>query len=126
MEEPMEDLTGVGKVAESVAKIADNQLANKAYDDLGGYLRARGWKLEDKLPTHFASLQYKDSQEVMKALAELGDTVRQQGPLDNKTAHLIQLAARQRSSRKGPYIAMPGRRPQPGQRPRRLPRVLGC
>ena len=30
----MEDLTGLGKVAESVAKIADSQLAIKAYDDL--------------------------------------------------------------------------------------------
>ena len=30
----MEDVTGVGKVAESMAKIADSQLAIKAYDDL--------------------------------------------------------------------------------------------
>ena len=30
----MEDLTGLGKVAESVAKLADTQLVNKAYDDL--------------------------------------------------------------------------------------------
>jgi 4-carboxymuconolactone decarboxylase len=31
--------------------------------------------------------------EFMKALDHLGETVRKQGPLDEKTAHLIQLAA---------------------------------
>ena len=31
--------------------------------------------------------------EVMKALEELGKAARQQGPLENKTAHLIQLGA---------------------------------
>ena len=31
--------------------------------------------------------------EFMKALEHLGETVRKQGPLDEKTAHLIQLAA---------------------------------
>jgi hypothetical protein len=30
----MEDLTGLGKVAESVAKLGDSKLPNKAYDDL--------------------------------------------------------------------------------------------
>ncbi|MGA2622175.1 MAG: carboxymuconolactone decarboxylase family protein [Thermoguttaceae bacterium] len=48
--------------------------------------------LEDKLPAHFASMQ-SSFPKVMEALAELRRTVRQQEPLENKTAHLIQLAA---------------------------------
>jgi len=40
----MEDLTGLGKVAESVAKIADTQLANKAYDDLAASPMREGGK----------------------------------------------------------------------------------
>lgn len=44
----MEDLTGLGKVAESVAKLADTQLANKAYDDLAtGPMREGGKGLTD-------------------------------------------------------------------------------
>lgn len=47
---------------------------------------------EDKLPAHFASVQERFPQ-VMEALEELGKAARNQGPLENKTAHLIQLAA---------------------------------
>ena len=47
---------------------------------------------QDKLPAHFASVQDRFPK-VMEALEELGKAARQQGPLDNKTAHLIQLAA---------------------------------
>jgi 4-carboxymuconolactone decarboxylase len=46
----------------------------------------------DNLPAHFASLQDRFPK-VMEALEELGKAARQQGPVDNKTAHLIQLAA---------------------------------
>jgi AhpD family alkylhydroperoxidase len=47
---------------------------------------------EDNLPAHFASMQDRFPK-VMKALGKVGKAVRQQGPLENKTAHLIQLAA---------------------------------
>ena len=48
--------------------------------------------VDDQVPTHFASVQERFPK-VMEALEELGKAVRQQGPLENKTAHLIQLAA---------------------------------
>ena len=48
--------------------------------------------VEDNLPAHFASLRDRFPQ-VMKTLEELGKAVHQQGPLESKTAHLIQLAA---------------------------------
>ena len=48
--------------------------------------------VDDRLPTHFASLRERFPK-VMEALEELGKAVREQGPLENKTAHLIQLAA---------------------------------
>ena len=47
---------------------------------------------KDKVPSHFASVQERFPK-VMKALEELGKAARQQGPLENKTAHLIQLGA---------------------------------
>ena len=47
---------------------------------------------KDKLPAHFTSVQERFPK-VMEALEELGKAARQQGPLENKTAHLIQLAA---------------------------------
>ena len=46
----------------------------------------------DNLPTHFASIRARFPK-VMEALKELGKAARRQGPLENKTAHLIQLAA---------------------------------
>jgi 4-carboxymuconolactone decarboxylase len=46
----------------------------------------------DHLPAHFASIQDRFPK-VMEALGELGKAARQQGPLDNKTTHLVQLAA---------------------------------
>jgi AhpD family alkylhydroperoxidase len=47
---------------------------------------------KDNLPAHFASMQDRFPK-VMKALGKAGKAVRQQGPLESKTAHLIQLAA---------------------------------
>lgn len=47
---------------------------------------------KDELPGHFASVQERFPK-IMAALAELGKAARQQGPLESKTAHLIQLAA---------------------------------
>lgn len=47
---------------------------------------------ENQVPTHFASIRERFPK-VMAALEELGKAARQQGPLENKTAHLIQLAA---------------------------------
>ena len=47
---------------------------------------------KDNLPAHFASMQDRFPK-VMKALGKMGKAVRQQGPLESKTAHLIQLAA---------------------------------
>jgi AhpD family alkylhydroperoxidase len=47
---------------------------------------------KDNLPAHFASMQDRFPK-VMKALGKVGKAVRQQGPLENRTAHLIQLAA---------------------------------
>lgn len=48
--------------------------------------------MEDQVPAHFASIQGRFPK-VMEALEELGKAVRQQGPLENKAAHLIQLSA---------------------------------
>jgi 4-carboxymuconolactone decarboxylase len=47
---------------------------------------------QDELPVHFASVQDRFPK-VMEVLEELGKAARQQGPLDNKMAHLVQLAA---------------------------------
>jgi AhpD family alkylhydroperoxidase len=46
----------------------------------------------DKTPKHYDSLKTRFP-EVMKALENLGGSLRSEGPLDDKTAHLIQLAA---------------------------------
>ena len=46
----------------------------------------------EELPLHFASIRDRFPK-VIEALEGLGKAARQQGPLDNKTAHLIQLAA---------------------------------
>lgn len=47
---------------------------------------------DDNLPIHFRSVGNRFPQ-VMEALEELGKAARQQGPLEAKTAHLVQLAA---------------------------------
>jgi len=44
------------------------------------------------VPIHFASVENRFPK-LMEALQELGRAARDQGPLDNKTAHLVQLAA---------------------------------
>ena len=46
----------------------------------------------DKTPKHYDSLKTRFPG-VMKALENLGGSVRSEGPLDDKAAHLIQLAA---------------------------------
>lgn len=46
----------------------------------------------DELPIHFRSVRDRFPK-IIEALDELGKSARQQGPLDTKTAHLIQLAA---------------------------------
>jgi len=46
----------------------------------------------DKLPKHYQRLN-KNHPEFMKAVANLGEVVQTQGPLEPKTANLIQLAA---------------------------------
>jgi AhpD family alkylhydroperoxidase len=48
--------------------------------------------VENKIPAWYASLRQKHAR-VMEALDELGKAVRSEGPLDEKTSHLIQLAA---------------------------------
>jgi AhpD family alkylhydroperoxidase len=62
----------------------------------------RGWYLgsvqegvimsQTDVPKHFASLQKRFS-EVIAASEQLGKTAKKAGPLDEKTAHLVQLAA---------------------------------
>lgn len=47
---------------------------------------------DDNLPIHFQTVRSRFPK-VMEALEELGKAARQQGPLDAKTAHLVQLAA---------------------------------
>ncbi len=48
--------------------------------------------IDDQLPGHFRSLQDRFPQ-VLAAVEGLGTAARQQGPLDAKTAHLVQLGA---------------------------------
>ncbi len=48
--------------------------------------------VKEKLPKWYARLSKKHGK-FMDAIEELGKVVRQEGPLDEKTAHLIQLAA---------------------------------
>lgn len=45
-----------------------------------------------KLPAHFTSVRDRFPK-VIEALEELGKAAREQGPLDDKTGHLVQLAA---------------------------------
>lgn len=47
---------------------------------------------KDKLPRHYL-FEKKEHAEFMDAVEALGKVVREQGPLDAKTTHLIQLAA---------------------------------
>ncbi len=47
---------------------------------------------EKNLPKWYQSIKVKHG-EYIKALDELGKTIKQEGPLDEKSAHLIQLAA---------------------------------
>ena len=47
---------------------------------------------EEKIPKWYAELSKKHGK-FMDAIQELGKVVRLEGPLDDKTAHLIQLAA---------------------------------
>jgi alkylhydroperoxidase/carboxymuconolactone decarboxylase family protein YurZ len=47
---------------------------------------------QEKIPKWYAELSKKHGK-FMDAIQELGKVVRQEGPLDDKTAHLIQLAA---------------------------------
>ncbi|SHG14037.1 alkylhydroperoxidase AhpD family core domain-containing protein [Desulfacinum infernum DSM 9756] len=47
---------------------------------------------ENRIPAWYTSLRQKHSR-VMDALDELGKAVRSEGPLDEKTSHLVQLAA---------------------------------
>ena len=47
---------------------------------------------EKSLPEHYRSLQ-EDYKEYMDALGSLGEAIRRQGPIVEKTAHLLQLAA---------------------------------
>lgn len=47
---------------------------------------------EEKLPQWYAALSKRHG-EYMDAVQELGKVLRRQGPLDEKTAHLVQLAA---------------------------------
>jgi alkylhydroperoxidase/carboxymuconolactone decarboxylase family protein YurZ len=48
--------------------------------------------MEDKLPGHYRFEKIK-REEYMEAVEALGEKLRRQGPLDVKTAHLVQLAA---------------------------------
>lgn len=47
---------------------------------------------EDKIPAHYRFEKQKH-EEFIKAVEAFGKTVKDQGPLDEKTAHLIQMAA---------------------------------
>jgi AhpD family alkylhydroperoxidase len=47
---------------------------------------------ENKIPAWYASLSARHGK-FMEAVEELGRVVKQEGPLDEKTAHLVQLAA---------------------------------
>ena len=47
---------------------------------------------DTEIPTHYRSLKERFP-DVVDALETLGSTVRGQGPIDERTAHLVQLAA---------------------------------
>jgi 4-carboxymuconolactone decarboxylase len=47
---------------------------------------------KDKLPVHFLSIKRKQ-RKFFNAVDRLGKVAREEGPLDEKTAHLIQLGA---------------------------------
>lgn len=48
--------------------------------------------MKEELPKHYL-FEKAEYREFMDAVEALGKTIRKQGPLDDKTAHLIQLAA---------------------------------
>jgi 4-carboxymuconolactone decarboxylase len=55
---------------------------------------------EEKYPGWYSFIKAKHPKFV-KALEQLGESVRQEGPLDHKTAHLVQLAAAAASRSEG-------------------------
>lgn len=46
--------------------------------------------MENELPKHYKSIRNR-YEEYGRALSELGKTIKESGPIDDKTAHLIQL-----------------------------------
>jgi alkylhydroperoxidase/carboxymuconolactone decarboxylase family protein YurZ len=48
--------------------------------------------MEDRLPAHYR-FEKKKREQYIQAVEALGETLKTQGPLDVKTAHLVQLAA---------------------------------
>jgi len=74
---------------------------------------------EDKVPKWYASLEEKHPR-FMTAVQELGKAVRQEGPLDTKTAHLVQLAAAASMRSEGAVHSHAKRALEAGARPEEI------
>ena len=62
--------------------------------------------LENKLPAHY-QFEKQKHEEFIQAVETFGKTVKEQGPLDERTAHLIQLADAEPMARPAPGAAGP-------------------
>jgi AhpD family alkylhydroperoxidase len=74
---------------------------------------------EQKLPEWYAALGRK-YEKFMNAVEELGRVVRQEGPLDEKTGHLIQLAAAAASRSEGAVHSHARRAMEAGANPEEI------
>jgi alkylhydroperoxidase/carboxymuconolactone decarboxylase family protein YurZ len=76
-----------------------------------------------KLPKFYLSLQEKHPK-FMHAVQELGKVVRQEGPLDDKTAHLVQLAAATALRSEGAVHSHAKRAVQAGAKPEEVAHAI--
>ena len=76
-----------------------------------------------KLPKFYLSIQEKHPK-FMHAVQELGKVVRQEGPLDDKTAHLVQLAAATALRSEGAVHSHAKRAVQAGAKPEEVAHAI--
>jgi 4-carboxymuconolactone decarboxylase len=74
---------------------------------------------EEKYPGWYSFIKKKHGN-FIKALEQLGEAVRQEGPLDDKTAHLVQLAAAAASRSEGSVHSHTRRALQAGATPEEI------
>ena len=74
---------------------------------------------EEKYPGWYSFIKDKHAN-FIKSLEQLGETVRQEGPLDDKTAHLVQLAGAAANRSEGPVHSHARRALEAGATPEEI------